>query len=198
MNKINPYFELNGDRYELKRTRWIIAEYRRMNEENPLSKEDKANAVKASNLVADVKKFAEKAEEYWEKLCEEPTEENQRIYLMFKTMSDKAVADYNEFVAHNDTLTTATKHNIDILERVAIKGLAEQYFNMNESLAKQTWEKFVDTVESHDIVAKWLYAMADCLFAEDDEEEENDFLSQKRRMDAERENNRKNALRKKR
>ena len=55
--QLAPYFELNGNRYEFKRTRWLIAEYRRLNEENPLSDEDKANAITASNLVADVKKF---------------------------------------------------------------------------------------------------------------------------------------------
>ena len=58
--RITPYFELNENRYEFKRTRWLIAEYKRLNEESPLSDEDRANAITASNLVADVKKFAEK------------------------------------------------------------------------------------------------------------------------------------------
>ena len=196
--RITPYFELNGNRYEFKRTRWLIAEYNRLNEENPLSDEDKANAIKASNLVADVKKFAEKEKECWEKLCEEPTEENQRVYLMFKGMSDKAIADYNAFVSTNNTLQTATKHSIDILEIVAIKALAEQYYNGNEALAKQTWELYVDEIEDHNKVAEWLNAMAECLFGEEDNEEDTGFLAQKRKADMERENNRKNALRKKR
>lgn len=196
--RITPYFELNGNRYEFKRTRWIIAEYRRLNEENPLSEEDKANAIKASNLVADVKKFAEKEKECWEKLCDEPTEENQRVYLMFKGMSDKAIADYNAFVSTNNTLQTATKHSIDILEIVAIKSLAEQYYSGNENLARQTWEQFVDEIDDHNKVAEWLNAMAECLFGEEDNEEDTGFLAQKRKADMERENNRKNALRKKR
>jgi hypothetical protein len=196
--RITPYFEINGNRYEFKRTRWLIAEYRRLNEENPLSDEDKANAIKASNLVADVKKFAEKEKECWEKLCDEPTEENQRVYLMFKGMSDKAIADYNAFVSTNNTLQTATKHSIDILEIVAIKALAEQYYSGNEKLARQTWEQFVDEIDDHDKVAEWLNAMAECLFGEEDNEEDTGFLAQKRKADMERENNRKNALRKKR
>lgn len=199
MSRINPYFELkDGNRYELKRTRWLIAEHRRLTEENPLPEEDKANAIKVSNLVADVKKFAEKESEMWEKLCDEPTEENQRIYLMFKGMSDKAIADYNAFVSTNNTLQTATEHSIKILEKVAILGLAEQYFNGNTNLAKQTWEMFVDEKDSQDKVAKWLNAMAECLFVEEEEEENDSFLAQKRKADMERENNRKNAFRKKR
>jgi hypothetical protein len=196
--RITPYFELNGNRYEFKRTRWIIAEYRRLNEENALSDEDKANVIKVSNLVADVKKFAEKAEEMWEKLCENPTPENKATYTMFKEMSDEAIAKYNNFVSTNNTLSTATKHSVDILERVAIKSLAENYFSGNENLAKQTWEMFVDEVDDNNKVAEWLEAMAECLFGEDDNEEDTGFLAQKRKADMERENNRKNALRKKR
>lgn len=196
--RITPYFELNENRYEFKRTRWLIAEYKRLNEESPLSDEDRANAITASNLVADVKKFAEKEKECWDKLCDDPTEENQRIYLMFKGMSDKAIAEYNAFVSTNNTLQTATKHSIDILEKVAIKALAEQYFGFNEAAAKHTWEQFVESMDDHDKVAEWLNAMAECLFAEDESEEDTGFLAQKRKMDMERENNRKSAIRKKR
>ena len=194
---INPYFELNGNKYEIKRTRWLFAEYRKLNEENPLSSEDKVNAVKASNLATDAKRLAEKEAECWEKLCEDPTEENQRVYNIFKDMLDKAVEKYNSFVSANSTLETATKHNIDILEKVAIKGLAEQYYSMNEAEAKHTWEMFVDSVEDHNKIAEWLTAMAECLFV-DKEEEDTGFLSVKRKMDLEREKNRNASFRKKR
>lgn len=196
--RMTPYFEVNGNRYEFKRTRWLIAEYRRLNEESPLSEEDKANAIKASNLVADVKKFADKEKECWEKLCEEPTEENQRVYLMFKGMSDKAIADYNAFVSNHNAINNATKMSIDILEKVAIKALSEQYFNMNENLAKQTWEMFVDESEDHNEVAEWLVAMADCLFGNDEEEEGKGFLAEKRKADEARATKRRNAFSKKR
>ena len=195
--RITPYFELkNGNRYEFKKTRWLIAEHQRLNEESNISAEDKENAVKANNLVADAKKFSDKANECWEKLCAEPTEENQRIYFMFKNMSDKAVEDYNAFVAQNNTVAIASKHTYDILERIAIKALAEQYFSMNENIAKQTWEMFVDEQESHDVVIEWLSAMAECLFGEEDEVEDNSFLSQMRKKKAEQAENRKNAIKK--
>lgn len=195
--RITPYFELkNGNRYEFKKTRWLIAEHQRLNEELDISAEDKENAVKANNLVADAKKFSDKANECWEKLCVEPTEENQRIYFMFKNMSDKAVEAYNAFVAQNNTVAIASKHTYDILERIAIKALAEQYFSMNENIAKQTWEMFVDEQESHDVVIEWLSAMAECLFGEEDEVEDNSFLSQMRKKKAEQAENRKNAIKK--
>lgn len=196
--RMRPYFEVEGNRYEFKRTRFLVAEYKRLNEENPLSSEDKNNAVKATNLVADVRKFTDKADECWEKLCEDPTENNQRVYLMFKAMADKAIADYNAFVADNNTLNAATKHSINILEQVVIIALQEQYFNGNLAMSKQTWEKFVDNNDDHNTVGEWLMAFAECMFGENDEEEDNSFLAQKRKMDIERENNRVSALRKKR
>lgn len=196
--RINPYFELNGNYYEFKRTRWLIAEYKKLGEENPLSADDKANAIKANNLVADAQKLAEKVKELWDKLCENPTPENRATYSMFKEMSDEAIEKYNDFITKNDAVNTSYKHSIDILEKVAIKALAEQYFGMNENLAKQTWEMYVDTLDDHDKVAEWLLAMAECLFGEDDNEEDTGFLAQKRKADMERENNRKSALRRKR
>ena len=119
--KLAPYFELKGNRFEFKRTRWLIAEYEKLGREMALSPEDKANAMKANNLMADAKRFAEKESEMWEKLCENPTPEAKAIYFMFKEMSDEAIAKYNEFVSSNNTLQTATKHSIDILEKINVE-----------------------------------------------------------------------------
>jgi benzoyl-CoA reductase/2-hydroxyglutaryl-CoA dehydratase subunit BcrC/BadD/HgdB len=197
MSRINPYFELNGNRFEIKRTRWLFAEYNKLIEENPISQEDKANTMKASTLISDAKRFAEKTKECWDKLCKEPSEENQRIYLMFKGMSDKAIADYNDFVVNSNSLDNANQRTSDILEKVTIKALAEQYFGMNETLAKQTWEQYVDSVDNHGLIYEWLVYMSECLFAENSEVEDNSFLSQMRKQKEERENNRKNASNKK-
>lgn len=196
--RITPYFELNDTRYEFNRTRWIIAEYEKLGREMALSPEDKADTMKANNLMADAKRFAEKTQEMWEILCENPTPENRATYSMFKELSDEAIEKYNDFIAKNDTVNTSFKRSIDILERIAIKALAEQYFGMNEALAKQTWEQFVDKMDDHNKVGEWLIAFGDCLFVDDDNEEDTGFLAQKRKMDEERANNRKAAIRKKR
>lgn len=188
--KITPYFELNGTRYEIKKTRYLIAEYQKMSEESPLTDEDRANVIKAQNLVSDAQKYAEKAEEYWDRLCDDPTSENREKFLLFKDMSDKAIAAYNEFITTNNTLNVASKYTTDTLEKIAIKALAEQYFNMDEALGKKTWEAFVDTIENKNTVVEWLNAMNECLFATDDEEDNRGFLSEKRKMDRERMENR--------
>lgn len=196
--RINPYFELEGKRYEFKRTRWLIAEHRRLNEETPISETDKANLAKAGNLISDARKFAEKEKEWWEVLCEDPTPENKSKYIMFKEMSDDAISRYNNFIAANNSLQISAKRNIDILEQIAIKAIAEQYLHMDEHAAKTIWERFVEETDDSEVIVDWLNAMSECLFVEKDEVEDNGFLSEKRKMDEERANNLKAASRKRR
>lgn len=191
MSKLTPYFDLDGTRYEIKKTRWLVAEYDKMRAEAPITKEDRIDAAKANNLIHDAQMYSEKAAEYWEILCKEPTVENQSAYMLFKNMCDKAVADYNEFIGTHDAIKKATAQNLEILRKTAIKGLAEQY-DMNEADAGRVWERFADTQNNN--VSEWLHAMAECLFSEEDEEENNGFLSEKRKKDAERENNRRNGF----
>lgn len=195
--RMTPYFELDGNRYEFKRTRWLIAEHKRLEEENPLSNEDKATATKAYNLIADAKMYADKAKEKWDIFCETPTIENRETYRMFKELYDEAVEKSNRYAAENNAIENSFKHRLDIFEIIVVKALAEQYFGYNEALAKQTWEKLIESDERFD-KEKWLMAFAECLFGEDENEEETGFLAQKRKADEQRANNRKNAIRNKR
>jgi hypothetical protein len=194
--KITPFFEVNGKRYEIKKTRWLIAEHKRLAEESAISKEDKANAIKAQNLVSDAQKYTEKANEMWEELCENPTAENENRYFLFKRMADKAINDYNDFIAVTDSVENIAKNNIDILEIVAIKGISEQHFDLDEEKGRAVWEKFVAECDNDNYIAEWLMAMSSALFIEEDEEEKNDFLSTLRRAKEEKKESFKNSHRK--
>ena len=181
MSKIIPYFEVEGTRYEIKKTIWLTTEYNKLREQSEITNEEKEKVIEFNRLIANLKKFTEKEEACWEELCENPTEENYRAYNMFKNIRDTAVMDYNKFIARDDTIAKTTKQTVDILEKVAIKGIAEQYFSLNEKEAKPIWEKFVEQIGNHDVVAEWLFAMMECLFGESEEKaENNDFLSQLR------------------
>lgn len=192
MKNIIPFFELTGQRYEITKTRWLLAEYDKMAKAITQSEEERQNAIKASNLIEDVKKYADKTKEFWDKFCENPTEENKQTYLMFKSMSDTAIDEYNAIMLK---INGVSKETIDILEKVAIKGLAEQYFDFNEEKAKEIWEKYVEKLGNNATV-EWLLGMRECLFGEDDEVEENSFLAQMRKRAEEKANNRKNGMKK--
>ena len=194
MNKIIPFFELNGQRYEIKRTRYLLAEYDKLCEESQLSNEDKANAIKAQSLIGDIQKYAEKTKELEEKFFETFDSEDERKYLKAKELYTKALDELTALEVESGNTAKLQKAGIDLLERIAIKGLAEQYFNFDESKAEKIWGDYVDTIGNNATI-EWLTGMSECLFREDEEVEENSFLSQMRAKAEQRAINRKNIKR---
>ena len=194
MSKIIPFFELNGQRYEIKRTRYLLAEYDKLGEESQLSNEDKANAIKAQALIGDIQKYAEKTKELEEKFFETFDSEDERKYLKAKELYTKALDELTKLEVESGSTAKLQKAGIDLLEKIAIKGLAEQYFNFDESKAEKIWGDYVDTIGNNATI-EWLTGMSECLFREDEEVEENSFLSQMRAKAEQRAINRKNIKR---
>lgn len=180
MSKLNPYFEVNGNHYEIKRTRFILAEYDKMREKAELSADDQQNILKIQNMMADVNKYAKKVSELEEKYFETFDDEDERRYLKAKSLYEDTFNKLAALEAESGSTQRVQKASIDLLEKIAIKAIAEQYFDMNESLATEVWESFVDEMGNDNIV-EWLTAMADCLFIEREETEENSFLKEVRR-----------------
>ena len=196
MNKIIPFFELNGQRYEIKRTRYLLAEYDKLGEESQLSNEDKANAIKAQSLIGDIQRYAEKVKELEEKYFETFDDEDERKYLKIKALYESKLDELTKLEVERGSTTKLQKAGIDLLEKIAIKGLAEQYFNFDESKAEKIWGDYVDTIGNNATI-EWLTGMSECLFREDEEVEENSFLSQMRKKAEQQAINRKNGIKKK-
>ena len=197
MKNITPFFELDGQRYEIKRTRYLIAEYDKLGEENQVSNEDKENAIKVQRLIGEVQKYAEKVEALWKELEEKPSKETRDKYYLFKEMQDNALSELAKLEAETGSTTRLQKAGIDLLEKVAIKGLAAQHFNFDETKAKLIWEKYVDSLDNQNEATEWLTYMGDCLFSnEEDEVEENSFLAQMRKKAKEKAENRKKGMKK--
>lgn len=181
MKNITPFFELNGNRYEIKKTRYLLAEYDKISEENNISDEDKANAVKIQSIIDDVKKYAEKIKELEERYFETFDDEDERRYLKVKALYEQKMSELTDLEIKSGSTQRLQKESVDLLEKIAIKGLAEQYFNMDMAAAEKLWCEYVDTVQNHSTIIEWLSAMAECLFTDEEEEEDNSFLSQMRK-----------------
>ena len=178
--RINPYFEVNGQRYELKATRYLIAEYQRIGKEVEISNEDKQNAVKAQNFIADIKKYLLKTKELEDKYFETFDDEDERRYLKAKALYENKLNELAKFEAETGSTTRLQEQGIMVLEKTAIKALAEQHFNFDEGKAKAIWDKFADSIAEED-KHEWLTYMSECLFKTEEEEvKENSFLSQMR------------------
>ncbi len=185
MNNLTPFFELDGVRYEINRTRYLVAEYDKISEENNVSNEDKQNVLRAQSFLNDLQKYEKKKRELEDIFFDTLDDEDERKYLKVKALYDNAMSEFTALEIENNSIARLQKNVVDILEKIAIKGLAEQYFHMNMDEATKLWERFVDSMESHNKVAEWLNAMSECLFGDEREEEDNSFLSQKRKLDEE-------------
>lgn len=197
MEKINPFFEVNGNRFEIKKTRYIIAEYDKVTRESNLNPEDTQNVQKVQRLANEAKKFAERLEILEERYFETFDDEDERKYIKCKEMYDKIVDELSMLEATTKCTKIAIETSARILENIVILALAEQYFNFNKELATQTWESYVESLSSQNQAIEWLNLMADSLFYEEPEENGNDFFSQKRKEAEQRAENRKKALKKK-
>lgn len=196
MKNLLPNFKLNGQKYEIKPTRWLIAEYDKLGDETELSNEDKANSIKIQALSGDVNRYGEKVKELEEKYFETFDEEDERKYLKIKELYDKKLEELAKIEVESGSTKRLQKAGIDLLEKIAIKGLAEQYFNFDEVEAQKVWESYVDTLPNHEIVIEWLTSMSECLFRNEEELEENDFLSQMRARKEQQALKRKNGIKK--
>lgn len=179
--RINPYFEINGNTYEIKRTRHLMVVYEQLGESNQMSDEDKANAVKLQVLIDKVQKFANKLQELEKEYFNDMANEGlEKQYNACDKMYQKAVQEMADFEIKNGSTSKLQKAGIDLLEKVVIEGIVEQY-SLTKNDATKLWESFVDKVGKR-VASEWLGGMAQCLFSNDEEEEDSPFLEQMRKQ----------------
>jgi hypothetical protein len=179
MKDILPSLEVNGVTYEIDKTRYILAEYNKMGEEADLTEEDKVATVEFQSLIKDVKKYGEKLKELEAKYFETFDEEDERKYFKMKELYDRASKAVAMLQVSSDAFDRLQRKSIDNLERIAIKAIAEQHFNMDIAKATELWTSFVD-YKGKGYVTEWLLSMSDCLFNDEEERESDPFLSKVR------------------
>ncbi len=194
MKNITPFFEFEGKRYEISKNRYLMAEYQKLQEQHTLSNEDKINAIKLQSLVGDITKYAEKMKELQDIYFEKFDDESENKYLRIKKLYEQKLDELTILEVESGSSVALQKASVDILEQVAIKGLAQKYFNFDERKASEVWCGFVEEIGNNATV-EWLTFMAECLFKEE-ETENDDFLSQMRKMKQQQAINRKKQINK--
>ena len=193
--RINPYFEIDKKRYELKRTRYLMVEYEKISENNSahLSNEDKVNAVKLQNMATQVRELAEQLKELKEIYYADMTNKVAKAqYKACKEEYNEAFDELARFEVESGGSSKLEQATLNALERIVILGLAEQHFDGDLDKSENTWCSWVDIV-GKETAGMWLMAMAESLFGVD-EEEENSFLAQIRAKNEQRAENKRNAL----
>lgn len=176
--KINPYFEVKGVTYEIKRTRYLESEYDKITSQSQLSAEQESSFADYVKLEGEYNeiliKYTEAKDDYFNDVV---NKDKKEIYLAFKELVDGKYEEMKKFEISNPNFSFK-----DIRQRAYENGvrllyaaLQEQY-SLSEEQSKLVWEDFVEHF-GKETGMEWILVMVQTLF-EKDEDDENPFLKQ--------------------
>lgn len=176
--KINPYFEVKGKTYEIKRTRYLETEYDRITTSSKLSAEQEslfADYIKLESEYNEIiEKFKNAKDDYFANVLDKDKKE---IYLAFKELSDEKYKEIKDFNVNNPdfSLNKIQKMAYENGVKLLYVALQDQY-SLSEEQAKLVWGDFVEHF-GNQVAMEWILMMVQTLF-EKDEEDDDPFLKQ--------------------
>jgi hypothetical protein len=177
MSKNNiPCFEVNGKTYEIKRNRYLQAEFDEMQKDITLTDEEQVAYAKEQDFDARLEKLRERKDELYAKYLETFDEADEEMYR-------KALTAYNRLIDEAKEIESISgkqrKQMIDMGEKLIIKGLQINHKGdtiRTEDEAKSIWEAFVE--ENGQVVAIQFVAFTVNYIMGGDEDIENPFIAQ--------------------
>ena len=180
-NKLLPYFSVDGKKYEIKATRYLLAEFDKLSKSTITDDETKVGLLKGQRVVEKLQEMAKKLRDARAEFeADVLNKELRDKYKIYDEMYDEA---YNEFVlfeVKNNSITNGTKIVTDRVEAVLILALVEQH-GLTEEEAKKLWGDYSRSIGETQ-TAEWLMFMHNELFTT--EETEDPFLKQARAKEA--------------
>lgn len=176
MNKNIPFFEINGNKYEIKRNRYLHAEFDSLKKEIEMSDEEQVAYVKEQEFGDKVERLIERKNELYEKYLQTFDEKDEEMYKR----ACKAYEDLLEQNASKKSVVSAQKQKlIDIGEKLIIKAL--QINEKGETIrsekeATDIWESFVDEYGEYSAMQFVVFTINYIIGA--DEDIENPFVAQ--------------------
>lgn len=177
MSKKNiPSFEVNGKNYEIKRTRFLQAEFDEMKGGIELTDEEQVAYAKEQEFDARLEKLRVRKDELYAKYLETFDEADEAIYL-------KACAAFDRLIDEAGRMESVSgkqrKRMIDMGERLIIKALQidkDGKTIRTEDEAKSIWEGFVE--ENGEVTAVQFVVFTINYIMGGDEDIENPFITQ--------------------
>ena len=180
MSKLNPFFEVDGKKYEIVRTRAVECEYEKIREQNKLDDEQISLTNDYAKLMLEyeeiLEKFKSAKEEYFDDVL---NKEKKEIYKAFKELSDEKYNEMKEFELSNKDFSLSKVQDFAYANGVELLIFAlNEQCGLSQEEARNVWDDFVDHL-GIETAKEWITAMVQTLFEKEDEEE-NPFLKQAR------------------
>ena len=177
MSKHNiPFFELNGKRYEIKRTRYLQAEFDIMKSEMELTDDEQVAYAKEQELDNRIEKLRKRKDELYDKWLETFDEKDEELY---KKACDAFNALIDEIGNMQSISARSRKQLVDIGEKLIIKSL--QIDNTGATIrtedeANEIWSLFVEDIGQSGAIQFVVFTVN--YIIGNDEEIENPFVAQ--------------------
>ena len=184
-----PFFEVNGKTYEIKRTRYLQAEFDEMKNGIEMTDEEQVAYAKEQDFDARLEKLRDRKDELYEKYLETFDEADEEKY-------NKALAAYNRLIDEAGQMESVSgkqrKKMLDLGEALIIKALQidkDGKTIRTEDEAKSIWECFVE--ENGEVTAVQFVVFTINYIMGGDEDIENPFITQAKAKAEQRANMRK-------
>lgn len=184
MKRIPITFEVEGQTYEIVRTRALECEYEKITKQSSLSEQDERAFADYIKLQAETEELAEKfrtaKEDFYNDVLDE---EKEKKFLAFEKLYNRKYQEIIDFTTTHKDFSTQKVEEIAMDNGVKLFVLAlSQKYGMSQDEAKSVWEKFRDFLsEKYGMQSprEWILTMVRELF-EGEEEETDPFLKQAR------------------
>lgn len=178
MERMIPFFEVNGKRYEIKRTRYVMAEFDKRKSEISLSNDEEKEYVKEQDKNKLLEKLSARKDELYENYITTFDEKDEELYNKACVAYDKLL---DEISAMENVSGKYHKRILDLGEQMVIESLKWDKDGKQVRTDKEAtdlWETYVNEVGK--TAASELVAYTMQYLVGGDEEEENPFVVQAR------------------
>jgi hypothetical protein len=176
MNNNIPFFEVNGIRYEIKRNRYLQAEFDEIKKSIEMSDDEAVEIAKEKELENRLEKLSARKDELYNKYLETFEEEDEALYLK----AEKAYEMLLEQASRGESASAKQRQRmINAGEQIIIKALQidTNGNNIREAIeAKNIWEDFV--TECGQVTAIQFIVFTTNYLVGNDEDIENPFITQ--------------------
>lgn len=177
-------FEVEGQTYEIVRTRALECEYEKITKQSSLSEQDERAFADYIKLQAETEELAEKfrtaKEDFYNDVLDE---EKEKKFLAFEKLYNRKYQEIIDFTTTHKDFSTQKVEEIAMDNGVKLFVLAlSQKYEMSHDESKSVWEKFRDFLsEKYGMQSprEWILTMVRELF-EGEDEEIDPFLKQAR------------------
>jgi hypothetical protein len=176
INNNIPFFEVDGKRYEIKRTRFLQAEFDEMKHCLEMTDDEQIAYVKEQEFDAQVTRLRERKEELYEKYLETFDEKDEALYKRAAAAYDAAI---EKMGAMESVMAKQRKQMIDMGEKIIIKSLqidGKGDTIRSENEANEIWARFVEEVGQATTIQFVVFTINYILGG--DEEVDNPFVAQ--------------------